>query len=62
MAPAVQDRVAALWPQVTTENLFQVTDYAGFKQDFYRFFGYDVPGVDYTVPVETDVPIQSVGG
>jgi enoyl-[acyl-carrier protein] reductase/trans-2-enoyl-CoA reductase (NAD+) len=60
MAPAIQDRVAALWPQVTTENLFQVTDYAGFKQDFYRFFGYDVPGVDYTVPVETDVPIASV--
>lgn len=60
MAPAIQDRVAALWPQVTTENLFELTDYAGFKQDFHRFFGFDVPGVDYTQPVETDVRIESV--
>jgi enoyl-[acyl-carrier protein] reductase / trans-2-enoyl-CoA reductase (NAD+) len=55
MAPDVQARVAELWGQVTTENLFELTDYAGFKRDFRVLFGFEVPGVDYAAPVETDV-------
>jgi enoyl-[acyl-carrier protein] reductase/trans-2-enoyl-CoA reductase (NAD+) len=55
MAPDVQRRIVELWPQVTTENLFSLTDYAGFKQEFRSLFGFEVPGVDYTQPVETDV-------
>jgi len=55
MAPDVQREVMSVWPQVTTENLFSLTDYAGFKQEFRSLFGFEVPGVDYSVPVETDV-------
>jgi enoyl-[acyl-carrier protein] reductase/trans-2-enoyl-CoA reductase (NAD+) len=57
MQPAVQERVEALWDQVTTENLFQLTDYAGFKHEFRSLFGFEVPGVDYAAPVETDIAI-----
>ena len=57
MAPDVQARVAELWGQVTTENLFQLTDYAGFKRDFRVILGFEVPGVDYAAPVETDVAL-----
>lgn len=57
MAPEVQRRVSDLWGQITTENLFQLTDYAGFKQEFRSLFGFEVPGVDYETPVETDVPL-----
>jgi enoyl-[acyl-carrier protein] reductase/trans-2-enoyl-CoA reductase (NAD+) len=57
MRPDVQQRVSALWPQVTTENLFSLTDYAGFKQEFRSLFGFEVPGVDYSQPVETDVSL-----
>src|SRR4029079_8817583 len=55
MEPGVQSRVAALWEQVTTENLFQLSDYAGFKREFRQLFGFEVPGVDYAQPVETDI-------
>jgi enoyl-[acyl-carrier protein] reductase/trans-2-enoyl-CoA reductase (NAD+) len=55
MRPDVQQRVSALWDQITSENLFALTDYAGFKQEFRSLFGFEVPGVDYAVPVETDV-------
>src|SRR5688572_20872601 len=44
MAPDVQARVVELWDQVTTENLFQLTDYASFKRDFRVLFGFEVPG------------------
>jgi enoyl-[acyl-carrier protein] reductase/trans-2-enoyl-CoA reductase (NAD+) len=55
MQPRVQERVAELWDQVTTENLFALTDYAGFKQEFRSLFGFEVPGIDYGAPVETDI-------
>jgi enoyl-[acyl-carrier protein] reductase/trans-2-enoyl-CoA reductase (NAD+) len=57
MAPAVQQRVSELWGQVTTENLFALTDYAGFKQEFRSLFGFEVPGIDYAQPVETVVDL-----
>jgi enoyl-[acyl-carrier protein] reductase/trans-2-enoyl-CoA reductase (NAD+) len=47
MRPEVQNAVAALWPQVTTENLRQVTDFEGYQQDFLKLFGFGLPGVDY---------------
>lgn len=55
MLPEVQSQVSALWPQVNTENLRQLTDFAGFQHDFRSLFGFEVPGVDYAEPVETDL-------
>jgi enoyl-[acyl-carrier protein] reductase/trans-2-enoyl-CoA reductase (NAD+) len=57
MQPQVQRRVSELWDQVTTENLFALTDYAGFKQEFRSLFGFEVAGIDYAQPVETDIPL-----
>jgi enoyl-[acyl-carrier protein] reductase/trans-2-enoyl-CoA reductase (NAD+) len=57
MDPAVQARVSALWETVTSETLMTAIDYAGFKHDFRVLFGFEVPGVNYAEPVETEVPI-----
>jgi enoyl-[acyl-carrier protein] reductase / trans-2-enoyl-CoA reductase (NAD+) len=51
----VQAEVAALWPQVTTENLRTVSDFAGFQREFRGLFGFEVEGVDYEQPTETDL-------
>lgn len=55
--PAVQDRVQQLWGQVTTENLGSLTDFAGYKSEFLRLFGFGVAGVDYEADVNPAVPI-----
>ena len=55
MRPDVQAEVSALWPQVATENLRAVTDFAGFQREFRGLFGFEVEGVDYEQPVETDL-------
>ena len=55
MIPEVQSQVAALWQQVNTENLRQLTDFAGFQRDFRSLFGFEVPGVNYAEPVETEL-------
>jgi enoyl-[acyl-carrier protein] reductase/trans-2-enoyl-CoA reductase (NAD+) len=55
MRSDVQAEVAALWPQVTTENLRAVTDFRGFQREFRGLFGFEVEDVDYEQPVETDL-------
>jgi enoyl-[acyl-carrier protein] reductase/trans-2-enoyl-CoA reductase (NAD+) len=55
MRSDVQAEVAALWPQVTSENLRAMTDFAGFQREFRGLFGFEVEGVDYEQPVETDL-------
>ena len=57
MAPAVQARVSEMWKTVTSETLMSSIDYAGFKHDFRVLFGFEVPGVNYAEPVETEVAI-----
>jgi enoyl-[acyl-carrier protein] reductase/trans-2-enoyl-CoA reductase (NAD+) len=54
MRPDVQQGIAELWPQVVTENLHAMTDFAGYKRDFRNLFGFEVDGVDYNAPVETN--------
>lgn len=55
--PGVQTAVRRAWADITTENLFALSDFAGFKQEFRSLFGFEVPGVDYSVPVDLDVPM-----
>jgi len=55
MRPDVQAEVALLWPQVTSENLLEISDFEGFDRGFKNLFGFDVDGVDYAKPVETDL-------
>ncbi len=55
MRPDVQADVAALWPQVTTENLRAVSEFAAFQREFRGLFGFEVEGVDYEKPTETDL-------
>ena len=47
LLPEMQARVEAIWPKVVTENLMELTDFAGYQKDFLRLFGFGVDGVDY---------------
>ncbi|MCB5189620.1 trans-2-enoyl-CoA reductase family protein [Methylobacillus arboreus] len=60
LAPEIQDEVAALWDKVTDENLYELTDFAGYKSDFLRLFGFGVEGVDYEADVNPEVQIRNL--
>ena len=49
--PATQAKVEKLWPQVTEENLFELTDYKGYNAEFLKLFGFGAKGVDYDADV-----------
>jgi enoyl-[acyl-carrier protein] reductase/trans-2-enoyl-CoA reductase (NAD+) len=55
LLPAIQDKVGELWPQVTEENLMQISDYQGYNDDFLKLFGFGVAGVDYEAETSTFV-------
>ena len=56
----VQNKVKELWPQVTTENLFELTDYQGYKDEFLKLFGFGVTGIDYNEDIDTIVDFQPI--
>ena len=58
--PKVQDRVAALWEEATTENLSGIGDLDGYRDDFYQLFGFKVDGVDYAADADEMVQIESI--
>nr|WP_163502020.1 enoyl-ACP reductase FabV [Halomonas socia] len=48
----VQQACKDLWPQVTSDNLFEITDYAGYKHEFLKLFGFERDDVDYDVDAD----------
>ncbi len=55
----VQEVVAELWKNVTTESLKEVGDLEGYRTDFFNLFGFEIPGVDYAA--EADEMVQIPG-
>ena len=48
----VQREVRSIWRVVDNENLTALTDIEGVRDDFYRFFGFRQPTVNYHVDVD----------
>lgn len=48
----VQARVRTRWADITTENLFELSDLEGFRRDFLKIFGFEADGVDYAADVD----------
>lgn len=57
----VQADCAALWSRVTTANLFELTDYAGYKRAFLRLWGFGREDVDYAAECAPEVGIDLAG-
>ncbi|MBV4454483.1 MULTISPECIES: enoyl-ACP reductase FabV [Pseudomonas] len=60
LEPKVQDAVAALWNQVTDDNVNEISDFAGYKAEFLRLFGFEIDGVDYDADVNPTVKINGL--
>ncbi|AEG02239.1 enoyl-ACP reductase FabV [Methylomonas methanica] len=60
LQPQVQDKVNALWQQVNNDNINALTDFAGYKHEFMKLFGFEVDGVDYEAEVNPEAPIKNL--
>ena len=60
LLPEVQAEVADLWAQIGTENLDELSDFAGYREEFLQLFGFEVPGVDYDADVDPAITIAQM--
>ena len=60
LLPEVQAEVADLWAQIGTENLDELSDFAGYREEFLQLFGFEVPGVDYDADVDPAITIPQM--
>ncbi|MCO7247062.1 enoyl-ACP reductase FabV [Halomonas sp. Mc5H-6] len=56
----IQKACQDLWSEVTTDNLFEITDYASYKHDFLKLFGFERDDVDYDADVDPMVDFDVV--
>lgn len=60
LAPEVQEAVGELWARIDTDNLNELSDFAGYRREFLQLFGFEVDGVDYEADVDPVVPIPQL--
>ena len=60
MQPEIQEKISQMWDATTTENLYEVSNFAGYKRGFLQLFGFEVDGVDYEAEVDSIVPIAGL--
>ena len=60
MTPHVQSLVAQRWKIVSTENLAELGDFAGYQSSFLRLFGFGLNGIDYSAETDTSIAVPSL--
>ena len=60
MRDDIQEKVAKLWEEATTELLPNIGDLNGYRSDFHNLFGFDFDGVDYQADNNEMVAILSI--
>lgn len=60
MRDDVQEKIAGLWMEATSENIATIGDLAGYKNDFLNLFGFGFDGVDYTADTNEMVQVPSI--
>jgi len=59
MREDVQAAVAEAWENVTTDNLSDLSDFSGYKNEFLRLFGFGLEGLDYQSDTNPDLALPS---
>ncbi|MGG4143346.1 enoyl-ACP reductase FabV [Paenibacillus algorifonticola] len=60
MRPEIQAEVAKLWSELTTENVYELSDLAGYRKEFFQLFGFETDGIDYEADANPDVAIPNL--
>ena len=59
MAPDVQQAVADIWPKISSETLYELSDYKSYQSSFLSLFGFGFNSVDYNEDIEIEIDMPS---
>ena len=57
MKEDIQSEVAQLWQDLTTENVYELSDLEGYRREFFRLFGFETEGIDYEKDTDPAVAV-----
>lgn len=60
MDDRIQQAVSAVWDRISTDTIRSDADIDGYWEDFFRMFGFGLPGVDYSLDQDPQVEIPSL--
>lgn len=60
MRDDVQAEVSKLWNEATTENLEEISDIKGYRDDFFNLFGFNFDNIDYDAETNEVIEIPSI--
>ena len=60
MRSDVQVQVTKLWNEANNENVKDISDIDGYRQEFFKLFGFEFDSIDYDAEVDIDVKIESI--
>ncbi len=55
MRPDVQNKIRNLWQLVDQDNLSELADIKGLREEFLRHHGFGMPGIDYSQDIKPDL-------
>ncbi|MCC3373968.1 enoyl-ACP reductase FabV [Cohnella sp. REN36] len=59
MRPEIQAEVARLWAELTTDNVYALSDLEGYRKEFFQLFGFETDGIDYEADADPEVAIPN---
>jgi len=62
MREDVQKEVSDLWEKATTENLEEISDIQGYRDEFFHLFGFNFENINYELDTNELVEVPSIKG
>ena len=59
MDPIIEEKVIDAWGIITTENLFETTNFNEYQEEFLKLFGFGFSDVDYAKEVDLVNPFNT---
>lgn len=59
MRDDVQQEVSNLWEEVNTENINAISDIEGYREEFFKLFGFGFAAIDYDKDTDSNVSIYN---
>jgi enoyl-[acyl-carrier protein] reductase/trans-2-enoyl-CoA reductase (NAD+) len=60
MLPAVQEAVVKTWDEISTENIYELSDLEGYRREFFQLFGFETEGIDYEAESNPHVSVPNI--
>jgi len=57
MREDVQAEVDRIWAELSTDNINDLSDIAGYRREFFQLFGFETDGIDYEADANPEVDI-----